>query len=347
MFVNYIPANGIVVGESGMFAAVDQVKLLYKAGKVLKVYNQTTGAVWQENVDWTFDQQQNAIVRTANSTMPYIGMELINPPDEKAIYYPNEGANAVPGRVGGGNVLFDAKSFFAENQIEIDYQVSEEQILDETLPDSSSGRLPRFRKKLAEGKAVRIIALGDSITEGYNCGKFIGFAPYRQPWFELFAEDIAQRFKVQCDWENRGINGASTAKPLVEKMELLDGQADLWVIAYGMNDLAQRSAEEFAGNLRKIMEKIMGNDPAAEFLLVTPMSGNPQWDHTPLESTVKFAQAIRQLPGDCENILLADVNKVWSKVLERKSFYDISGNGVNHPNDYSHTIYAAVLKNLF
>ena len=29
--------------------------------------------------------------------------------------------------------------------------------------------------------------------------------------------------------------------------------------------------------------------------------------------------------------------------LERKSFYDMSGNGVNHPNDYGHRIYATVI----
>ena len=41
-----------------------------------------------------------------------------------------------------------------------------------------------------------------------------------------------------------------------------------------------------------------------------------------------------------------DVQKVWKKFLERKDFYDLSGNGVNHPNDYGHRIYASVLLHL-
>ena len=42
-------------------------------------------------------------------------------------------------------------------------------------------------------------------------------------------------------------------------------------------------------------------------------------------------------------VALADVQKVWKKLLERKDFYDLSGNGVNHPNDYGHRVYASVI----
>jgi hypothetical protein len=30
-------------------------------------------------------------------------------------------------------------------------------------------------------------------------------------------------------------------------------------------------------------------------------------------------------------------------VVSKKSFMDITGNGVNHPNDYGHRLYAMVL----
>ena len=346
MFVNSIVSGDKVIGESAMFAACDRVRLLYKADRVLKVYNQVSGKAWQEGLDWSFDKDTNSIVFLPQSSMPYITSETIAPDDEHALYYPAPGANAVPGRVGGGNVLFDAKSFFAENQIEIDYIADCTQTLLPELDAMQGKKLPRFRSKLAQGQTVRIKALGDSITEGYNCGKFIGFAPYRKPWFELFVDFIMQKYQVKCDWENRGINGATSEKPLLQP-ELLEGTADLWVIAYGMNDLAKRNAEEFACNLKNIMAKLSENDPEAEFLLVTPMSGNPEWSYTPLEKTAAFSEAIRQLPGDDMHILCADVNKLWSKVLEKKSFYDITGNGVNHPNDYSHTIYAAALNALF
>ena len=168
MFVNHIEDGSTVYGESGMFAACDQVKLLYKASKVIKVYNQVTNQIWQENIDWRFDAAANAIVRLPGSSMPAITAETISPPNDKAIYYPDPGANAVPGRVGGGNVLFDAKSFFAENQIEVDYIAAGTQTFLPGLEANCDQRLPRFRTKLARKENVRIVALGDSINEGYN-----------------------------------------------------------------------------------------------------------------------------------------------------------------------------------
>lgn len=38
---------------------------------------------------------------------------------------------------------------------------------------------------------------------------------------------------------------------------------------------------------------------------------------------------------------------LWRKFLRRKSFYDLTGNGVNHPDDYGHRIYASVILEVF
>ena len=39
---------------------------------------------------------------------------------------------------------------------------------------------------------------------------------------------------------------------------------------------------------------------------------------------------------------LADLTAVWSEMLERKKDWDLTGNGVNHPNDFGHRVYAQV-----
>ena len=346
MFVNSIKCGDTVKNESAMFVGSDRVKLLYPARRVIRVCNEVTGEVWQENVDWSFDEKNNELIRLAGSRMPFMSIEEMALPDEQAIYYPEPGANSVPGRIGGGNVRFDAGSFFAEHQVEIDYEAAADAVLVPGYGANAGKRLPAFRAKLSAGKNVRITALGDSITEGYNSGKFIGFAPYRKPWVELFAEDIARRFQLQCDLRNRGINGESSDASL-RKPELLEGSSDLWIIAYGMNELG-RAPQEYIATIREVISKISAADPAAEFLLVTPMSGYDQWEYTPVAKTLAFAQALREFCDAAgENILCADVSSLWQAILQHKSFYDITGNGVNHPNDYSHTIYAAGLAMLF
>ena len=34
---------------------------------------------------------------------------------------------------------------------------------------------------------------------------------------------------------------------------------------------------------------------------------------------------------------------VWQTLLARKHYLDMTGNGVNHPNDYGHRLYAQVI----
>ena len=40
---------------------------------------------------------------------------------------------------------------------------------------------------------------------------------------------------------------------------------------------------------------------------------------------------------------MADLTAVWQELLRRKRHADLTGNGVNHPNDYGHRVYAQVL----
>ena len=40
---------------------------------------------------------------------------------------------------------------------------------------------------------------------------------------------------------------------------------------------------------------------------------------------------------------LADVTTFWLALLERKGALDLTGNGLNHPNDFGHRFYADVV----
>lgn len=87
--------------------------------------------------------------------------------------------------------------------------------------------------------------------------------------------------------------------------------------------------------------------PECEVILVSSMTGHPNWQLTRPGRDFEFADALRDFcAGSDPSIALADVQKVWKKLLERKDFYDLSGNGVNHPNDYGHRVYASVILQL-
>ena len=54
--------------------------------------------------------------------------------------------------------------------------------------------------------------------------------------------------------------------------------------------------------------------------------------------------ALAKLTGP--GIALADLTAVWTGFLERKHDWDQTGNGVNHPNDFGHRVYAQVISTL-
>jgi hypothetical protein len=42
---------------------------------------------------------------------------------------------------------------------------------------------------------------------------------------------------------------------------------------------------------------------------------------------------------------VADLTEVWARLLNSKADMDLTGNGLNHPNDFGHRLYAqAILK---
>ena len=55
----------------------------------------------------------------------------------------------------------------------------------------------------------------------------------------------------------------------------------------------------------------------------------------------KYRDELKKLAG--EGVALADVTAVWEMMLKNKHDLDLTGNGLNHPNDFGHRLYAQVI----
>ena len=104
------------------------------------------------------------------------------------------------------------------------------------------------------------------------------------------------------------------------------------------------TASRAACRLQKIMNGIRVSGSTAEFVLVSPMLPHREWDYVIDGRLLEYRDA---LGGLCdEGVVLADVTSLWSALLTRKSQYDLSGNGINHPNDFGHRMYAETILGL-
>ena len=316
-----------IIGESCIFIGKAPAKLLFRPAGSVRLGNPVTGKSYRENIDFTIDRQAGTISRTPGSAIPVMPESELYP-EEKVSYYPAPDANAVPGGPDGKNLRFDARLFFAEQQAEADYETEEAD-----WPEEFFRKSPYLSQT---GKIRRMVSLGDSITEGYNASGYIGRPPMRPPYAGLVAKALG------AELFNLGKNGASTDLFAELTGKTVELKPDLVTVAFGMNDLTRYTAEQYREKIAAGIGQLRSALPRTLIVAVSPMSGNPEWIHTPVEKTLAFSEALAGWTRQ-EKIIFADVCSVWSFVLKRKGFFALTGNGVNHPNDFGHSLYAKTI----
>jgi hypothetical protein len=161
---------------------------------------------------------------------------------------------------------------------------------------------------------------------------------------ELFAEDLARRSGCEIDVVNTAVGGMTAdwgRKTAAENVAAY--HPDLVLIGFGMNDGSGHcSKDEFADRVRSIIETTRAANPECEFILVTSICANSK---ACLYGTqADCAEGMRSLEG--EGIAVADMMPVHAELLTQKRYVDMTGNNVNHPNDYLHRTYAQIVASL-
>lgn len=334
-----------VRGESALFTGPGAVRLLFPAQEILKVYNPVLNEVYQPQVHYTHTPGTPFIYPVPGSGICGLFDGGIFPDPATAKVYPSPNANAIPGGPDGKLLLFGEGSFFAEKQIVVDYRAVEGSSFPR-LPVLRPGQLPRTCARLkAWDGTLKCTVIGDSISAGFNATEFVKTPPYEPPYFIQFVRALREKFGTFVSASNCAVNGSGSRAAFNITSQWLEPEIDLLVIAYGMNDLSGMEADEFREAIRAIIKAKNARHPETEFLLVAPMMRNPLWGKDVSEKSAAFAAALHTLAA--ENCAVADCYWLWKKVTEVKSFYDITGNGVNHPNDYGHKLYARTLTELF
>lgn len=262
--------------------------------------------------------------------------------DESELFRPKGAANGIPHRAGHPetNILFDNRAFFHDRQVEVSY-VPRKPEWKAYRPGFAGDRLPRTLARLRAKQPLTIALSGDSISEGYNASEYTKTAPFMPPYPTLVAAQLEKTYGSPVTLHNKAVAGWSSGKGVQELDSILAVKPDLVIIAYGMNDVGGQNPGAFRANIETMLRRIHAANPATEVILVATMTGNPDWVHTPAEMFPIYRDALASLEGP--GVALADLTSVWIRVLERKRHTDLTGNGVNHPNDHGHRLYARTI----
>lgn len=206
------------------------------------------------------------------------------------------------------------------------------------VPAAAGHDLPAAMARLAGGLPLTLTVTGDSISEGYNASGFVGAPPWQPPYATLVAAGLERRHGSAVTLHNLAVAGTTSNDGWGAADAVAVTDPHLVVVAFGMNDAGYMDAAEYQSNIRQILGTVRQRASAAEFVLVAPMLPHPDWHYTPPERFPAYRDALAALCG--VGVVLADVTRLWTDVLTRKRFCDVTGNGINHPNDFGHRLYA-------
>jgi acyl-CoA thioesterase-1 len=239
-------------------------------------------------------------------------------------------------------LYFGEGHLFHDRQVEASYD--HQSPWEGFVPGAQLSRLPGTAGKLNAPGPLKICIIGDSISTGCNASGLTGVPPRMPAYPELWAEAIRRHRTGEVILKNFAVSGTGMKYGVTLAGGVMDEAPDLVVIAYGMNDAGFITVEQYVSHTTRILDFIKGRHRETEVILMASMLGNPEWFYAPTEKFLLFRDALESLCGS--GVALADLTSVWADLLKIKSYQDLSGNGVNHPNDFGHRIIAQVLLDL-
>ncbi|MDQ6480645.1 SGNH/GDSL hydrolase family protein [Dyadobacter sp. LHD-138] len=296
-----------------------EATLLFKPRRIISIKNAGLNIEYKRGVDW--DYKDGKLVLLPGSSAIFM---------KDTELYSDTAKRSFP-KKGGGKILFAEGAFFHEKQLSVTYK-HKKGIWKGPVPVFQGENLPHTYGLLKKKEAVHILLNGDSIAAGANASGRSNAAPYLPDWGILIQESLKNYYKTEIKFTNSAVGGMDSewGKKNVEDL-IVKHHPDLSIIAFGMNDgTGKVSPAKFKANISDMINGVRKDNPNAEFILVATMLPNPESFFTGTQP--EFKKALEELTGP--GIVLVDMTEVHRELLKRKSYQDLTGNNINHPNDF-------------
>jgi len=290
-----------------------EAHLLFPPDAVLSVTGAAGDIAYVEGADYLIDHEAGRIVRTRGSRMPRVTREAVA---------------VAGGALTHGWIVAVTYTHPAD-------------LWSGHVPAYAGARLPRVTRRLRRREGLTICLTGDSISEGYDASGFHRVPPYQPAFGLLVASALEQRYGAPVRLHNLATAGWTAADAFWDTERIAAANPDLVIVAFGMNDACYAEAGEFAANVSALLRRVRDDVTQVEFVVVSPMLPTPECTWVVPARFDQYRGALAELTGD--GVVLADVTRLWSELITRKDPHDLSGNGLNHPNDFGHRMYAQTI----
>lgn len=299
-------------------------RLLFNAKKIISVRDSTLEKEYVEGKDYTY--KDGVITLLEGAKLPYLTKEQL--------LGKNLPSNITPmptSKTETQKLLFTETPYIFERQLAVTYVYNKEDWT-MTMPGLAEDKLPKTIEKLKKGDALKVLVYGDSIAAGCNSSRVLNVEPYTPTWAELIKLGLEQKYDSTVTVINSSVAGM-TSQWGAENAQSIAAphKPDLAIISIGMNDGTGNINPQTVGqNIQAIMDAIRQANPDVEFILIVTMLANPQSDY--LGNQREQAPVLMAKQG--EGVAVIDMGAFHEELLKRKSYIDMTGNNINHPNDF-------------
>jgi len=303
--------------------------LLFAPTKIITVQRANRSQVYKEGVD--FILKGRTLTLTKGSRIPVLKYFSEARDDSVYRFKEPDGFIYSPGGVTKHN----------DYDIEVTYEYRKGNYADLFRGCARSDALT-VCKKLAASKPVTICFFGDSITVGAQASGALPVKakPQRDGYPRLVFNALQKKYPdADMKYFNKAVGGKETTWGLSNMPAIVDTNPDLLVLAFGMND-GSKSSKAYLQNTREMVATVRKKNPDVSILLVAEFSPNPNLGLAKYILRKENRDGLFAMQKELKNCAVVDVGVVSRAMVERKKFCDLSGNNVNHPNDFLHQVYA-------
>lgn len=310
------------------------IPLMYDAERVISVRDGTLGTEYKYGTDYTVSDGKLIILTTGNiPTIKYTSYKVASKPADTSTWQPCRD---------GGYTFFSEGSLFHRAQLAVTYTHKDSWA--GPIPESKAQLLPKTFSKLQNREKLTVVFNGDSITYGANASGLpsVNVAPHMPLWTDMTIAGLKKAYGyTDINSVNTAVGGMNSAWGAANANENISKyNPDLVFISFGQNDAPQGvTPEQFEANIKSIISTVRAKNPECEFVLVANMRSNPD---TYFEThQASFLPVLKSLEE--EGIAVADVTSIHTYLMGIKTFADMTGNNVNHPNDFLIRFYAQIM----
>lgn len=325
-----------------------EIDLLFAPEKVLAVYNWSLETKYEEGKDYIL--KDNELVLTEDSRIPVFDDTWAYGQNIPQAYEKIDGADVtenrytlLDGQDEQGNsvsLTYTEGHLIYGNYIHVSY-VYDPAEFDYSAVCKYENKLPLLKEKLNKQNNIKMMILGDSVSEGCSASGTWGNVPYCPFYGELVRAELERVYGIKIDLSNISVGGktSSWGCELPQKSAIREYKPDFLVIGFGMNDFkSQVSVEKFIDNIDEIVSVAKSANENCSILLLHTFPANPKY----IQPQV-IADAGKEYRNYAEgeiNVAYVSIFELGMNFLKAKEYYEISASNINHPNDFMHRCYA-------